>query len=123
MVGLLGFSRESLKNIEDGTSHTLMAGESASHTKLEYRTLWAYSHSFFSLSATIPQARTLWGDYDRCRDAGGVGYGTACTRGWGRQSSFLGVLFSLSFPEQDAYPRGRGDMCHSLTRAAGQTDV
>ncbi|MBN1854988.1 MAG: DUF1559 domain-containing protein [Pirellulales bacterium] len=83
LVGILGFDRERIANIEDGTSHTLMVGESASRTKSEHRTLWAYSYAFYSLSATIPQTRTLWGDYERCRAAGGIGYGTPCTRGWG----------------------------------------
>ena len=83
LVGILGFQQERLRHIKDGSSNTLLVGESASRTRLDYRTLWAYSYSFFALSATTPQVRTWWGDYDRCRAAGGTGYGTPCTRGWG----------------------------------------
>jgi prepilin-type N-terminal cleavage/methylation domain-containing protein len=94
VVGILGFGRERMKNVVDGASYTLMVGESVSRTKLEYRTLWAYSHSFFSLSATTPQARTRWGDYQRCREAGGVGFGLPCSRSWGSYHPG-GICFAL----------------------------
>ena len=83
LVGILGFRRERLRNVTDGTSHTLLVGESVTRTRLDYGTLWAYSYGFYSLSSTIPQSRTLWGDYERCRAAGGIGYGSPCSRGWG----------------------------------------
>lgn len=83
LIGILGFQRERLRNVKDGASHTFLIGESASRSRLDYRTLWAYSYGFYSLSSTIPQSRTLWGDYERCRAASGIGYGSACARGWG----------------------------------------
>jgi prepilin-type N-terminal cleavage/methylation domain-containing protein/prepilin-type processing-associated H-X9-DG protein len=83
VVGVLGFVAESLATIEDGSSNTLMVGESTTRTGLPYRTLWAYSYAFYSLSSTTPQARTLWADYDRCRSAGGDGLSLPCRRGWG----------------------------------------
>ena len=83
VAGVLGFAAESLANIEDGSSNTLMVGESTTRTSLPYRTLWAYSYAFYSLSSTTPQARTLWADYDRCRSAGGEGLSLPCRRGWG----------------------------------------
>jgi hypothetical protein len=94
VVGILGFRRERLRNVKDGASHTFLVGESVSRSRLDYRTLWAYSYGFYSLSATMPQARTLWGDYERCRAAAGAGYGSPCTRGWGSYH-YGGVGFAL----------------------------
>lgn len=85
MVGTLGFREERIADIRDGTSNTLMVGESTTTTNLPLRTLWAYSYAFYSLSATTPQARTLYGNYDRCRAESGVGLSLPCRRGWGSQ--------------------------------------
>jgi hypothetical protein len=83
IVGILGFERERIGDIVDGTSHTLMVGESVSTSGGGYGTLWAYSFSFYSLSAATPQPRTLWGDYEFCRRTGGEGHSLPCRRGWG----------------------------------------
>ena len=83
MVGVLGFGTERIGDIKDGSSNTLMVGESTTKTSLPYRTLWAYSYAFYSLSSTTPQARTLYGDYDRCRQENGAGLSLPCRRGWG----------------------------------------
>jgi len=83
VVGVLGFTAESLATIEDGSSNTLLVGESTTRTSLQYRTLWAYSYAFYSLSSTTAQARTLWAEYDRCRSVGGEGLSLPCRRGWG----------------------------------------
>lgn len=83
MVGTLGFREERVVDIRDGLSNTLMVGESTTRTSLQFRTLWAYSYAFYSLSSTTPQARTLYGDYDRCRAEGGIGRSLPCQRGWG----------------------------------------
>ena len=83
LVGVLGFKAERLKDVKDGLSNTLVVGESTTRSSPEYRTLWAYSYSFYSLSAATPQARTLYGDYDRCRSEVGTGRSLPCRRGWG----------------------------------------
>jgi prepilin-type N-terminal cleavage/methylation domain-containing protein/prepilin-type processing-associated H-X9-DG protein len=83
VVGVLGLTAERVATIEDGTSNTLMVGESTTRTSLQHRTLWAYSYAFYSLSATTPQARVLYGDYDRCQEEGGNGHSLPCRRGWG----------------------------------------
>jgi prepilin-type processing-associated H-X9-DG protein len=83
MVGVLDFQPERAVNVRDGLSHTLMVGESTTGTNLPYRTLWAYSYAFYSLSSTTPQRRTLYGDYDRCRCEEGPGWSLPCRRGWG----------------------------------------
>lgn len=82
-VGFRGFKCEKLRTITDGTSHTLAVGESTTRTRLPMRTLWAYSYSFYSLSAVTLQSRTLLGDYEECVAAGGVGGSWPCQRSWG----------------------------------------
>lgn len=94
VVGVLGFRPESLMEIRDGSSNTLMVGESTTRTNLGHRTLWAYSFKFYSLSAvTPPQSRTLLGDFNQCVLLNGYGYGEPCMRQWGSfhpgGSSFL----------------------------------
>ena len=88
MTGALGFTTESFKHVKDGTSNTLMAGESTTKTNRGYRTFWAYSFGYFSLSAATAQPRTLLGDYDECID--GSSRKDPCERGWGSYHS--GVL-------------------------------
>jgi prepilin-type processing-associated H-X9-DG protein len=61
----------------------LLAGESTTKTNRSWRTFWAYSYAYFSLSAATPQARTLLGDYDASVAAGGPGRDKPCKRGWG----------------------------------------
>jgi prepilin-type N-terminal cleavage/methylation domain-containing protein/prepilin-type processing-associated H-X9-DG protein len=86
MVGAMGFEPERLRDIEDGSSHTLLAGESTTRTNRAWRTFWAYSFAYFSLSAVTPQERILLGDYDRCVASTGPanpGRDQPCKRGWG----------------------------------------
>lgn len=83
IVGILGFTAESLTEIRDGSSNTLMAGESTTSTAPPFRTLWAYSFSYYSLSVATPQSRTLLGDFLRCVEIPGDGSDNPCRRGWG----------------------------------------
>jgi prepilin-type N-terminal cleavage/methylation domain-containing protein len=83
MVGVLGFTTERMADIRDGASNTLMVGESITKTNPGYRTLWAYSYAFYSLSSVTPQKRILYGDYDRCRAHDDTGHSLPCRRGWG----------------------------------------
>ena len=82
-MGVLGYRSESLDDIHDGSSNTLLAGESTTSTDPGFRTLWAYSFSYYSLSAVTPQSRILLGDYDQCVQIGGDGNSFPCRRGWG----------------------------------------
>jgi type II secretory pathway pseudopilin PulG len=83
MVGILDLKPERSGTIADGMSRTFMVGESVTRTRPEFGTLWAYSFSFYSLSAGTPQSRTLWGDYELCQQTGGTGNSYPCRRAWG----------------------------------------
>jgi prepilin-type N-terminal cleavage/methylation domain-containing protein len=74
---------ETIENIRDGTSNTLMVGEMATRTHPRRRTFWAYAYTSYNTSAAVPQSRTLLGDYDRCVEIGGTGGSNPCKRGWG----------------------------------------
>ena len=83
VVGVNFYAPERIKTIRDGTSKTLLAGDSASRTNLGFHTLWAYSFAFYTLSAITTQSRTLLADYDACVATGGTGGADPCRRGWG----------------------------------------
>jgi type II secretory pathway pseudopilin PulG len=74
---------ETIAHITDGTSNTLLVGESTTSTNTGYRTFWAYSYAYYTLSGATAQSRTLWGDFDRCVDAEGDCHAVPCKRGWG----------------------------------------
>ncbi|MGW8258229.1 MAG: DUF1559 family PulG-like putative transporter [Thermoguttaceae bacterium] len=82
-AGAGGFREERFADILDGTANTLMVGESTTRTNRAWRTFWAYSYMFFSLSAATPQERILWGDYDAAVAVGGTGKKEPCKRAWG----------------------------------------
>ena len=93
-VGIRGLKPERFRNILDGTSSTLLVGESTTQTQPQYRTFWAYSYAYFSVSSAVPQPRTLLGDYDRCKATGGHGHSKPCKRGWGSMHAG-GLNFAL----------------------------
>jgi prepilin-type N-terminal cleavage/methylation domain-containing protein len=82
-IGVWGFTTESVVDVKDGTSNTLLVGESTTQTSPGQRTFWAYSFAYYTLSGATAQARSLWGDYDRCVQAGGAGGENPCKRQWG----------------------------------------
>lgn len=64
--------REAIKDITDGTSKTLLIGESTNIFPRR-RTFWAYTWGNYLLSQTVAQPRTFSGDYFKCRELGEVG--------------------------------------------------
>jgi prepilin-type N-terminal cleavage/methylation domain-containing protein/prepilin-type processing-associated H-X9-DG protein len=73
---------EKVKDVVDGTSKTMLAGESTNVIEAR-RTYWAYTWGNYLLSQPTPYAPTLWGDYTRCTNAGSYGTSNrACHSGW-----------------------------------------
>lgn len=83
-----------LREIIDGTSHTLLVGERSIEGPHPRQTAWAYSYGQYNKSSVVPQTRILLRDYDRCVRVGGPGGSNPCKRGF---SSFhtSGVQFVL----------------------------
>jgi len=75
--------QETMANIIDGTSNTLVVGEYGTKTHISRGALWAYSYAAYSHGAAVPESRTLLADYDRCVKIGGAGGDNPCKRGWG----------------------------------------
>ncbi|MDZ7616366.1 MAG: DUF1559 domain-containing protein [Patescibacteria group bacterium] len=94
MAGVQDYGAETFAHIRDGTSNTLMVGESSTMTNTGYRTFWAYPFAYYTLSGMTNQPRILLGDYDRCVQAGGDGADIPCKRGWGGLHSG-GINFAL----------------------------
>ena len=82
-IGFWGFNTENIDKVLDGTSNTLLVGESTTATNPGHRTFWAYPFAYYSLSGATAQPRILWGDYDRAVQAGGDGGENPCKREWG----------------------------------------
>jgi prepilin-type N-terminal cleavage/methylation domain-containing protein/prepilin-type processing-associated H-X9-DG protein len=73
---------EKIKDIIDGTSKTLLIGESTNQIAAR-RTYWAYTWGNYLLSQPTPYDPTLWGDFNRCVAAGNYGTSNrACHSGW-----------------------------------------
>ena len=77
-----GLGPESLTNIPDGTTNTILVGEYATATYTQRRVQWAYSFAGYSVGTAIPDGRTLVPDFERCAFTLGAGE-LACSRGWG----------------------------------------
>ena len=65
-TGYLGLRSESIADIRDGTSNTLMVGEAATITHQTRATFWAYAYASYCMGAVNPQSRILIPDYDQC---------------------------------------------------------
>jgi prepilin-type N-terminal cleavage/methylation domain-containing protein len=71
-----------LKEIVDGTSQTMLAGEYHTQTRPRRRTMWAYAYTSYNQSGAAPESRILIPDFERCGAIGGLGEHT-CKRAWG----------------------------------------
>lgn len=65
--GRLG--HESIKNILDGTTKTILASESTNEYETR-RTFWAWTWGCYLMSQTTDHAPTLYGDWCRCSNPG-----------------------------------------------------
>lgn len=80
-----------LKHITDGTSNTLLVGESTNTDYSRRRTFWAFTFGSYILSQTIDQERVFSSEYLACERAGDSSslgapnygaFGRVCKRGW-----------------------------------------
>jgi prepilin-type N-terminal cleavage/methylation domain-containing protein len=92
-IGTQGLTPESIDNIIDGTSHTLMLGEGSTKTHQSRSTYWAYTYTCYNKGGAVPESRTMMLDYDRCVATGGVNGANPCKRGWGSYHT-LGLNFA-----------------------------
>ena len=60
---------ETMKDIVDGASKTLLVAESTNRHPPR-RPAWAYTFGTYAMAQTVNQDRALWGDYDRCTAVG-----------------------------------------------------
>jgi len=94
IIGVSGLQPESLVNITDGTSNTLLVGEYTTRTHIRRTSFWAYSYTSYALSSVTGLAGAsayLTNDYDGCV---AVANADNCKRAW---SSFHtgGMNFAL----------------------------
>ncbi len=83
LVGYLGLEEESIRNIEDGTSNTLMVGEHTTTTTPTRRTFWAYTWGGYAMSQAWDDPRMFLGDYEKCRSLPeGNGIHRVCMSMW-----------------------------------------
>jgi len=74
---------ESFRNIEDGTSNTLMVGEQTTSTVPERRSFWAYTWGGYAMSQGWNDPRQFMGDYTKCIKTPGRGGGArTCMAMW-----------------------------------------
>ncbi len=83
LVGYLDLTEESMRNIEDGTSNTLMVGEHTTSTNPNRRTFWAYTWGGYAMSQAWNDPRMFLGDYDKCQSLPpGPGSNRVCMAMW-----------------------------------------
>jgi prepilin-type N-terminal cleavage/methylation domain-containing protein/prepilin-type processing-associated H-X9-DG protein len=57
---------ESLSNIIDGTSNTVLIGEFSTRTHPTRTSFWGYTYTSYSMSSAVPSSLSLTNDYDAC---------------------------------------------------------
>ncbi|MFI4874814.1 MAG: DUF1559 domain-containing protein [Blastopirellula sp. JB062] len=85
-VGTHNWRTESMKNVLDGTSNTLLIGEKASSADSgSVYTFWAYSYLYFTVSHSIEHPLAMSHDNGKCSDlaAAAGDWSAPCARGWG----------------------------------------
>jgi prepilin-type N-terminal cleavage/methylation domain-containing protein/prepilin-type processing-associated H-X9-DG protein len=82
-TGHLGMRPVKLRQITDGTSKTLLVGESATRSQHRRNTFWAYTHASYNKAEVYNESRTLLDDYDDCCKLGSND--NPCKRLWTSQ--------------------------------------
>lgn len=73
---------ESFRNIEDGTSNTLMVGEQTTTTIPGRRSFWAHTWGGYAMSQGWSDPRQFLGDYSKCQMIPGPGGSRTCMAMW-----------------------------------------
>jgi len=95
-VGNRGDGTESMHDVADGTSNTIIVGEYSSFAcptrqfglesdLCRRTTFWAYAYTSYNQSTVCPEcgSRTIQPDFEACVQEEGLGGINACKRGWG----------------------------------------
>lgn len=88
-IGTGSLRCESLANIKDGTSNTLMIGEYHTATRNRRRSFWAYTYTSYNQSSVCPEcgSHMLIADYDKCVSLSAIANptwsGNECKRAFG----------------------------------------
>jgi prepilin-type N-terminal cleavage/methylation domain-containing protein len=79
------------RQVTDGLSKTILAGEYHTATRPGRRTLWSYAYTSYNQSSAFDESRTLIADLDKCDRLPGLGVHT-CVRGWGSFHAGGGIV-------------------------------
>lgn len=84
-VGTNNLTTESMDNVRDGLSNTLLVGERSTSggPNTARGTFWAYTYTSYSVSDMQAQTRLLLADYNQCCGIGGSGGDNPCKAAWG----------------------------------------
>jgi len=91
-VGVKGLTTERIRNVTDGTTHTIALGECVNRSYQPRSTFWAYSYTSYNKSCATPLTPTMVGDYWRCRTTLSS---EPCKRGWGSYHP-TGINFTMA---------------------------
>ncbi len=94
LVGVNRLGYESIANIRDGTSNTLLVGERHTRTVTLRRPFWAYGFGGYIAGSTIPEPQMLLPDIEQCQAIGGKSVNKPCTRSFGSFHT-AGIQFVL----------------------------
>jgi len=115
LSGYLGLQEEAIRNIEDGTSNTLMVGEQTTITVPRRRSFWAYTWGGYATSQAWDDPRMFLGDYEKCQTLSGSGAQRVCMGGWysfhPNSANFLRCDGSVSAVQLDIDLTTFGDLC------------
>jgi prepilin-type N-terminal cleavage/methylation domain-containing protein/prepilin-type processing-associated H-X9-DG protein len=86
---------ESVADVRDGTSNTMMVGEYATVTRPQQRAFWANAYGRYALSPTVPESRAMLGDFEQCANLPGADGTNPCKGNW--SSMHAGGAFNMLF--------------------------
>ena len=127
MIGMGRFSTVEWAFIDDGTSRTLMVGETMTVPTEQFRAsniaFWASTHSFHNLGCPQPESYTRHADYDACMTMTGNRH-WLCDRTYGSLHSGGIMQFVLCDGSVlNISPKIDGDLFQNMATIAGREAV